>query len=290
MLGLFLLFACGESKETAPKEETSITDTDIVSEPSEVTEPANEEPAEEITEPTSEPSSPTSEPSSTDECENQTCEECPSECTSSEECVDGLLECLCECPEEIVSNACETDTDCGNGTCIAVVDNSTDIKVCQQAPPTTMHSCDYSIGEFEMMNECCDNVDCVDSLGNSGYCLAYSVNYCGGPPPPESNVCRYDECQQDSDCQTGKVCLDKGVLGEAINRCVVADCTSHSDCSDSIGGRCSAVYNSPTCGDLVLTCTDQESECRHYNDCNSGQNLCVKSSNGVMCEQDMPPP
>ena len=293
MLGLFILFACGDAENADQKQEPSVEDTNVISEPSEAMEPSKEEPSQEpsqeVSSPATEPSSPTSEPSSSDACQDQSCGACPSECTSDENCNDGVLECTCECPEPIASNICETDADCSGGNCIDVVDSNSDIKVCQQSPPTTMHTCDYSVGEFEMMNDCCDNVDCVDSFGNTGYCLAYSVNYCGGPPPPESNICRYDECQQDSDCTTGMVCLDKGVLGEPINRCVIAECTSHADCSGLSGGTCSAVYDSPTCGGLMLTCTDNTSECRHYNDCSAGMNLCVKSTNGVMCEQDMPP-
>ena len=293
MIGLFFLLACNNADETTKhSEDTVSSEPSSVPEPSDVPEPSTEEPSDDIIEPsspTTEPSSPNSEPSSNDDCEDYSCETCPEECTPIDECIDGVINCYCECPEEeIFSNACENDTYCNGGTCVDVVDTNSDIKVCKQNPPTTMYTCDYSAGEFEMMNECCDNVDCVNPSGNMGYCLAFDVNYCGGAPPQEMNTCRYDYCQQDSDCSAGFVCLDRGVLGEATNQCILAECTSHADCTESSGGRCSAVYDSPTCGDLTLTCTYADSECRHYNDCSNG--LCVKNANGTSCEMDMPPP
>ena len=125
---------------------------------------------------------------------------------------------------------------------------------------------------------------------NQAIALHLMSIYCGGAPPPEMNTCRYDDCQQILIAQTGSVCLEKGVLGEATNQCIPAECTSHSDCTASTGGRSSAgqCMTSPTCGSLTLTCTYSDSECRHYNDCSNG--LCVNSPSGALCEMDMPPP
>ena len=53
----------------------------------------------------------------------------------------------------------------------------------------------------------------------------------GGAPPPEMNTCRYDDCRQDSDCSTGFVCLEKGLV--ATNQLIFQECTSHSDCTAS---------------------------------------------------------
>ena len=177
----------------------------------------------------------------------------------------------------IKSNVCSQDSDCGgNGHCVPVVDDSLDVLVCQYPTDIWLHECtEYSWG-------CCSDTDC-----DSGVCAAMEINYCGGAAPAEENVCVYEDCLRDTECSIGSVCLDAGVLGSLTGRCVPAFCTQHSDCSGT-DARCSLVYDGVTCPSVLLTCTNAQSECHWYGDCEGGR--CVGTQTGVSCQEDMPPP
>ena len=177
----------------------------------------------------------------------------------------------------VVRYACESDADCGSGTCLYVVDGHTDVRACQYSVDIWMHECNTESWG------CCSDEECPD-----GICAAMEINYCGGAPPGEENECVTQECLVDGDCGQGSVCLDMGVLGRLTGTCIPASCTQNSDCTGE-EPQCSLVYNGVTCPGLQLSCTNQESTCRWYGDCALGF-LCVGSSSGASClEEAMPP-
>ena len=179
--------------------------------------------------------------------------------------------------EPIRSNVCETDEECSTGgRCLSVVDVNIDVRVCQYSVNAWIHECE------EMSWGCCSDEEC-----ENGLCAAMEINYCGGPPPEQENVCVSNECSSDSDCSVGSVCLDAGVLGSLTGSCIPAACTQHSDCN-GVDARCSLVYDGVTCPGTKLVCTDVQSECRWYGDCDQG--LCVGTDNGAWCQEEMMPP
>lgn len=175
------------------------------------------------------------------------------------------------------SNVCETDEDCtGDGQCISIVDAHNDVRVCQYPVDIWMHECqEWNWG-------CCSDEEC-----DSGVCAAMEINYCGGPPPDQENVCVPEDCLVDSDCAVGSVCLPSGVLGSLTGTCIQASCMQDSDCSGD-DARCSLVYDGVTCPGTHLQCTDAQSECRWYGDCEQG--LCVGDEQGVSCQEELMPP
>ena len=174
------------------------------------------------------------------------------------------------------SNVCDTDEDClGGGQCVAVVDTNNDIRVCQYPVDIWMHEC-------QEWNGCCSDDEC-----ESGVCAAMEINYCGGPPPDEENICVPEDCLTDTDCASGTVCLPSGVLGSLTGICIQASCMQDSDCAGD-DARCSLVYNGVTCPGTRLSCTNAQSECRWYGDCEQG--LCVGDAQGVSCQEEMMPP
>ena len=176
----------------------------------------------------------------------------------------------------IQSNVCVADEDCGAGQCISVVDTHEDIRVCQYPVDIWMHECqEWSWG-------CCADEEC-----DAGVCAAMEINYCGGPPPEEENICVSEECFVDTDCSIGSVCMPSGVLGSVTGTCIAASCMQHSDCSGA-EARCSLVYDGVTCPNVHLSCTDAQSSCRWYGDCSQG--LCVGDEQGVSCQEESPPP
>ena len=179
--------------------------------------------------------------------------------------------------ESSKSNVCDIDEDCmGNGQCIFVVDTGEDVRVCQYPVDVWMHEC------HEESWGCCADDECA-----SGVCAAIEINYCGGAFPDQENVCVLEDCLIDSDCAIGSVCLPSGVLGSLTGVCIQADCTQDSDCSGD-DARCSLVYDGVTCPGTRLQCTDAQSECRWYGDCEQG--LCVGDAQGVSCQEEMMPP
>ena len=158
--------------------------------------------------------------------------------------------------------------------------------VCQHSPALWYHECPV---QTEEENECCGDSDCSD--GNDGVCVAYEVGYCGGPQPPESNVCHYSECASDTECSSG-ICLPAGVLNSLTNSCLETSCTSDAECTDGTDGQCALLYNGTTCPGLVMSCVYTEAECRRAEGCDNGV-LCVADSSvpgGASCQENQPPP
>lgn len=179
-------------------------------------------------------------------------------------------------------DGCQTADDCNGDPCITVGE----VKVCQHSPSIWYYECPVP---NEEENECCIDSDCTN--GSEGLCAAYDIGYCGGPMPPESNVCQYSGCASDTDCSDG-VCLPAGVLGSLTNACLSSNCTSDSDCTDGSDGQCALIYSGQTCPELLLSCVYTEAECRQAQGCDNGI-LCVADSNvpgGASCQEEQPPP
>jgi hypothetical protein len=86
------------------------------------------------------------------------------------------------------------------------------------------------------------------------------------------------QCNQDSDCQTGQICLCAGGIPKQdgrlswndINRCVPADCADDCECPDGL--RCKV--SDDLCGaPEALFCTTPADDCQTSSDC-SGDDYC----------------
>lgn len=177
---------------------------------------------------------------------------------------------------------CLSDQDCTAGTCISYAGNN----VCQEEPYTWYHECDPN---WEETSDCCDDTECTE--GDNGSCMSVQYNYCGGIEPPENNLCHYDQCESNNDCDAQQACLPKGIHGSIKNRCVPASCTEDSDCTAGEAGQCSMIWDGPTCSNIIMSCTYQEAECRRANGCEYGD-LCIVDSGatGAICHEAMPLP
>jgi hypothetical protein len=98
---------------------------------------------------------------------------------------------------------------------------------------------------------CQPGESCVDSFGYC-YCMA--------------------QCNQDSDCQSGQICLcaagipaeDGRASWNALNRCVPADCADDCECPDGLRCRVSDdICSSPE----ALHCTTPADDCQAASDC-----------------------
>lgn len=124
----------------------------------------------------------------------------------------------------------------------------------------------------EAGNACCSDSDCTE--GVNGRCLSSMVGYCGGIPPIEVNVCRYDECQTGNDCGPNEACALAGTFGRPTNTCIPALCYGDGDCTDDEGGKCGLMHSSDTCPVPVLGCTYAGATCRASWQCPNNL-LCV---------------
>ena len=228
---------------------------------------------------------------SEEDCGPSPCHGCEEGCSATDQCVDGQWLCDCDCPDEDTGTSaeghdCTTDQDCADGTCVAVPQASDGARACQTDPTLWAHTCDTP----GAAGECCGDEHCTDGSFGDGRCAAMEIGYCGGPQPPEENICRYDGCSSDADCGDQLACLPAGVLGSLTRDCIQANCESHDDCDDRAGGFCSLLYSSQTCPGVKLGCTYSDSECRRAQGCESGK-LCVGSEDGqdASCLENQPP-
>ncbi len=187
------------------------------------------------------------------------------------------------CFDDSDRHACTEDDECGAGTCATLTGGS---RFCAYPPSRRMHPCP---GEFP--GGCCNDSECAGGPLGEGYCVAFEVGYCGGAAPPEENTCRYVECETDTDCADGGICLLAGILGSVVNTCAPAVCASDADCTDGASGRCVPLYNGSTCPDIVFGCTYLDSGCRGIPDCDRGY-FCVanRTRNDAECMEHMPAP
>lgn len=187
-------------------------------------------------------------------------------------------------------DACTTDSDCASGRCEALPEGGQATRYCLVVPEVSRVSCEFT-SELDSLNECCEDDEC-DANGSTGICVDFSYRYCGGPPPPEANLCRYHDCQTDVDCGAGRACMPAGAFGAALRKCVQASCRADVDCLARTGGQCRPMRNGP-CGTLSgFFCTYDDDPCREDADCPStfGDGQCVPTDEGTRCEESFPPP
>ena len=94
---------------------------------------------------------------------------------------------------------------------------------------------------------------------------------------PELDLCVYDECVSDSECdrvKPGTICFCSSGAGSSGNRCGRGDCRGDSDCAP--GEKCASEHaffgNQPLDGQF---CTTQRDACKPWNDGPCGQSACV---------------
>jgi hypothetical protein len=100
-------------------------------------------------------------------------------------------------------------------------------------------------------NGCTVDATCSDKP--NGTCDVFQGEYSGC-------FCEYG-CIQDSDCDTGQIC----VCGERYGRCTQATCTIDSDCKD--GALCLSHDPSPGCNGRAFACQSVNDQCASDQDC-----------------------
>ena len=185
---------------------------------------------------------------------------------------------------------CSSDADCAGGRCLSLPESENATRYCVVEPQIPQISCD-AVTELDSMNECCSDGDCSANL-SGGVCASFSYGYCGGPPPPEANTCRYHGCSADVDCGPGHECMPAGVFGEVIRTCTRVDCRADVDCTARSGGECRPMTVGPCATLAGFFCTYSDDPCREDADCRStfGRGDCVPTDEGTRCEESLPPP
>lgn len=166
--------------------------------------------------------------------------------------------------------------------------------------PEAYHTCQPSTAAapgcdtIEPPDNCCQHADCT--MDPSGTCVIGPIFYCGGVQPVIANVCLYDECANDTDCQPDQFCLPPRVLAEPVARCAFAECRLDSDCASRAGGQCEAFFDPCNGRFSGFYCTYDDSACRTNEDCpgpNDAPNatFCSPGPDGAtQCIEFQPPP
>jgi hypothetical protein len=108
------------------------------------------------------------------------------------------------------------------------------------------------------LSGCATDADCTG--GANGRCL----------PRFQGCACTYS-CEVDADCGSGEICL----CGDAVNRCVPAECTRDADCG---GGFCATMNTSTKCEQRAVACLTADDTCVVDSDCERGQVCTVARS------------
>ena len=193
-------------------------------------------------------------------------------------------------------DTCGQAADCPGGACWQQLDGA---KACIKPVPTpTLSGC---LGTDPT---CCLNAGaCTQST--TGRCLPLwnvKENYCGGAIPL-GNVCRYDQCQTDADCNaqapagaTVSTCVPSGAFGLFNATCVYGGCRTDADCGLSPGGTCQyglAATNGVCSLRNVLFCAYPSDACQVANNATTGcpqGKICVPKSSYQGRECGAPPP
>jgi hypothetical protein len=139
-------------------------------------------------------------------------------------------------------DTCAEPANCPGGTCWLQLDGS---KSCVAKVKVAAESTCQGVPTI-----CCmADTSCTAQVG--GLCVPnrfVTTTFCGGAQPI-GNVCRYDECANDADCDGAKpagatksACFPPGVYaGHNLftATCVYGACRTDDDCTQSAGGRCS---------------------------------------------------
>eukprot|EP00038_Savillea_parva_P000487 m.96467 g.96467 ORF g.96467 m.96467 type:complete len:250 (+) comp10165_c2_seq1:111-860(+) len=141
-------------------------------------------------------------------------------------------------PSHDVTARCETNADCGagEGHCLPVPEGVPGAaKYCITVLPGHMLRCPTPMPG----NQCCSDANCTSPPTHGdlrqGRCESYdSGPMCGGPLPPQINVCRYDQCSPATGhhCPAGDndACLPRGFLQSRASTCAKATCQADTDC------------------------------------------------------------
>jgi hypothetical protein len=120
----------------------------------------------------------------------------------------------------------------------------------QCAAPRPAGGCTLTSADGGPLGPCASDLDCQDG-GVGGRCTPY------------------DECQSDSDCGMGMLCVchDSVYAAGAGNTCMAGDCRVDADCGP--GGYCSPVHGIDTnCGNVAgYYCHTSRDECIDDSDC-----------------------
>ena len=186
-------------------------------------------------------------------------------------------------------HACDGDDDCAQGSCRPVPEGGN--RACVAKPARWTHDCDYVEPGFD--HECCGDEECPGEGDLPGFCVAFEVDYCGGPAPMPRNICRIEGCLGDATCGDGKACAPAGYLSLPWSRCVDAACAADGDCSARAGGECRPLLGGGFCAGLLgFYCTYADDPCRTDADC-PGHRRCVPAgteAGGTACVDPGPPP
>ncbi len=174
-------------------------------------------------------------------------------------------------------STCALDADCGEGACVALVEEPGGLCRCQAS---TRYRAPQCIDGPSMDIECCEHAACAEGQYCQGHGYDARGDYCNGIPP-RGGQCLPDEpdCVDHADCAEG-LCVPAGLLGYRRNTCVAAACQSDADCSERAGGQCSLLYME--CNPGRFTCTYADDECRERADCEHGA-YCVSREEGPTC-------
>ena len=128
----------------------------------------------------------------------------------------------------------------------------------QCAAPRPSGGCTLTSADGGPLGPCASDLDCQDG-GVGGRCTS-GLSGCR---------CAYDECQSDSDCGMGMLCVchDSAYAAGAGNTCMVGNCRVDTDCDP--GGYCSPVHGIDTnCGNVAgYYCHTSRDECIDDSDC-----------------------
>lgn len=138
-------------------------------------------------------------------------------------------------------------------------------------------------------NECCNDGNCT--AGRRGKCVPYSEGYCGGAPPPPTNVCSYDACDEDHKCPAERMCIPPAFGTPFRYTCAALECASNADCATGRGGVCFP-YNVGYCYGGAMTCAYDGDACKGNWDCDQTKGyVCMRNATrGLSCQPRSPPP
>jgi hypothetical protein len=201
-------------------------------------------------------------------------------------------------------DTCTSPADCPGGACWLHLDGH---RACVKA--ATVLELDMC---FNDATPCCmHDADCAQAGKSNARCLPdrnVAQDFCGGAQPA-GNVCSYDKCSVDSDCNSGKpagatvaTCLPAGALVDSFNSdqaslynavCAYGVCRTDADCMLHSGGRCQFGLANPNgmCSlSDVLYCAYPSDPCQTSGNFMGNACYCVPNANdqGQQCGKAPP--
>jgi hypothetical protein len=201
-------------------------------------------------------------------------------------------------------DTCTSTADCPGGACWLHLDGH---RACVQAASVSqLEAC------FNDATPCClHDADCAQTGKTTPRCLPHrdvAQDFCGGAQPV-GNVCSYDQCSVDFDCNSGKpagamvaTCLPAGALVDRFNSdraslynavCGYGVCRTDADCTLHPGGQCQFGLVNPNgmCSlSDVLYCAYPSDPCQTSDNFMGNACYCVPTANdqGQQCGKAPP--